>query len=112
MKTTHDILEIVSHRIDLATLNQYINRQWVKPINHQENWYFEDVDIARLQLVIDLAYKININDDGIDVVLSLLDQLYGLRGHIQKLSFAVAQQSQEIQREILSNAILNNEEIK
>ena len=35
-----------------------------------------------------------------DVVLSLLDQLYGMRAHVQKLNRALAQQPPEVQTSI------------
>jgi chaperone modulatory protein CbpM len=101
MKTLEDVLETMQSRIDRATLEGYIARQWVRPHRKQESWYFEEIDIARLQLVCLLTQEVEVNDEGMDVVLSLLDQLYGTRAHVQKVMHAIAQQPQHVQADIL-----------
>lgn len=101
MKTIEEVLEMLQERIDHQTLENYISRQWLRPISVSTGWYFEDIDIARLELLCHLTQDININDEGMDVVLSLLDQLYSARGHVKKLHSAIAQQPLEVQTEII-----------
>lgn len=101
MKTLEEVLEMMETHIERSTLEEYIQREWLRPIPSQAGWYFEEIDIARLQLVCHLTQDIKVNDDGMDVVLSLLDQLYGLRTDMQKLTHAIAQQSPAIQTEIM-----------
>ena len=102
MKTLEEVVEMLDARIDRAMLEAYIERQWVRPHRKRKVWYFEEIDIARLQLICHLIQEIEVNDEGMDVVLSLLDQLYGLRAHVQKLTHAIAQQPQQVQAEIRS----------
>jgi chaperone modulatory protein CbpM len=73
----------------------------VHPNRKRKVWYFEEIDIARLQLICHLTQDIEVNDEGMDIVLSLLDQLYGTRAHVQKLTHAIAQQPQQVQTDIL-----------
>jgi len=101
MKTLEEVLEILQDRIDRQTLEDYIARQWLRPVSHTSGWYFEEIDIARLELVCHLTQDINVNEEGMDVVLSLLDQLYGLRAHMQKLNHAIAQQPSQVQTDIM-----------
>lgn len=101
MKTIEEVLNMLEERIDRQTLENYIEREWVRPISQPTGWNFEEIDIARLQLVCHLTQDINVNDDSMDVVLSLLDQLYGIRIHMKKLIYAIAKQSPEIQTEIM-----------
>ncbi|MDB5491902.1 MAG: hypothetical protein JWO78_1751 [Micavibrio sp.] len=101
MKTIEDVLETMEDRIDRTTLESYIAREWLRPMSGEHGWVFEEIDIARVQLVYDLTQNLNVNDEGMDVVLSLLDQLYGLRTHMQKLTYAVEQQPSQIQTEIM-----------
>ena len=101
MKTLDEVLEMLEVRIDRVTLEDYIARQWLRPIPAETGWHFEDIDIARLELVCHLTQDIDINDEGMDVVLSLLDQLYGMRAHMRKLTHAIAQQPPEVQAEIM-----------
>ena len=100
MKTIEEVFEIVQARIDRPTLEEYIARQWLRPISSNSGWDFEEIDIARLQLVCHLTQDIEVNDEGMDVVLSLLDQLYGLRTHMHKLTRAIAEQPREVQADI------------
>ena len=102
MKTFDEVLEILKARIDRQMLEDYIAREWLHPVSQTTGWYFEDIDIARLELVCHLSQDINVNDEGMDLVLSLLDQLYGMRTHMRKLIRSIAQQSPQIQSEIIT----------
>ena len=101
MKTLEEVLEILDERIDRPTLEEYITRQRIRPHRKKTDWHFEEIDIARLQLVCHLTQDIEVNDEGTDVVLSLLDQLYGLRAHMQKMNRAIAQQPAGVKSEII-----------
>jgi len=113
MKTLEEVVEILDARIDRAMLEAYIERQWVRPHRKRKAWYFEEIDIARLQLICHLTQEIEVNDEGMDVVLSLLDQLYGLRTHMKHLTHAIAQQPLEVQREVRSilNQLMKTREV-
>ena len=100
MKTLEQVLEILEARIDRTTVEDYIARQWLRPIPHPTGWHFDEIDIARLEMVCHLTQDIEVNNEGMDVVLSLLDQLYGMRAHMRKLSHAIALQSPEVQADI------------
>ena len=100
MKTLEEVLGLLQDRIDRALLEEYIAREWILPQGDPKNWLFEDIDIARLELVFHLTQEIKVNDEGMDVVLSLLDQLYGLRKHMKYLAHAILQQPQEVQARI------------
>ena len=101
MKTLEEVLKMEA-RIDRATLEEYIERKWLKPIPHKQDWQFEEIDIARMQLVYHLTEKINVNDEGIDIVLSLMDQLYGTRALMRNIAQAINKQTPDIQAEIMA----------
>lgn len=101
MKTLEEVLELMESRIDQRTLEFFIERQWLRPVTDDEGWYFDDIDIARLKLVCHLTQDIAVNDEGMDVVLSLLDQLYGMRSHMQTLAHAIAQQPPKVRTDIM-----------
>jgi len=100
MKTLEEVLDLMADQIDRTRLEDYIAREWVRPQPGHQDWYFEEIDIARLQLVCHLVQDIEVNDEGMDVVLSLLDQLYGLRTRMKHLTHAIAQQPERVQTEI------------
>lgn len=66
-------------RIDVQRLRIFIDRGWISPPVIEGRPVFRDVDMARAALVADLADEMGVNDEGVDLVLDLLDQLYGLR---------------------------------
>ncbi|MEO3385392.1 chaperone modulator CbpM [Mesorhizobium sp. CAU 1741] len=63
----------------LERLDLFIAHGWVMPIVRDGRPMFRDVDIARAALIVDLTDEMGVNDEGVDVVLDLLDKYYGLR---------------------------------
>jgi chaperone modulatory protein CbpM len=46
---------------------------------------FSDVDLARVQLIRDLRDDFGVNDEGVSVILHLVDQMHGLRRSMRDL---------------------------
>jgi chaperone modulatory protein CbpM len=46
---------------------------------------FSDADVARVQLIRDLKNDLGINDEGVGVILNLVDQVHGLRRVLTEL---------------------------
>ncbi|HEY7749875.1 MAG TPA: chaperone modulator CbpM [Aestuariivirgaceae bacterium] len=44
-----------------------------------------DIDLARAQLISDLQDELGVNDEGIEIILDLLDQLYGMRQKMREI---------------------------
>ena len=75
-----EIQEFVSRsHLDVATLNAWIEEEWLAPLESGSMFQFSDADLARAQLIRDLKVDFGVNDDGIAIILHLLDQLHGLR---------------------------------
>ena len=54
---------------------------------------FSDADIARAQLIRDLKNDLGVNDEGVSVILSLVDQVHGLRGVLTEVLRSVRSRS-------------------
>jgi chaperone modulatory protein CbpM len=65
--------------IDTATLKAWVEAEWLVPITSKDSFQFSEADLARARLIRDLQADFGVNDEGIAIVLHLLDQLYGLR---------------------------------
>jgi len=63
---------------------------------------FFDVDLARAHLIHDLK-RLGVNDEGIPVVLDLVDQLHGLRRTLRDLLSAIHAQPQAMRRGIVAD---------
>ena len=75
-----EIQESVSQSyLDVATLNAWIEEEWLAPLESGSTFQFSDADLARAQLIRDLKVDFGVNDEGIAIILHLLDQLHGLR---------------------------------
>jgi chaperone modulatory protein CbpM len=46
---------------------------------------FSDIDVARARLIQELKNGFGVNDEGVDIILHLLDQLHGFRRAFEDL---------------------------
>jgi chaperone modulatory protein CbpM len=65
--------------LDTRTLNAWVEAEWLVPVTSRKKFLFSEADLARAQLIQDLKMDFGVNDEGITIILHLLDQLYGLR---------------------------------
>ncbi len=80
----------------------WIERGWVRPDPDGSEWVFHDIDVARVRLIRDLRFSMNVSDDTLPLVLSLLDQIYDLRGTIGAVLRALETQPASVQDAVLS----------
>ena len=71
---------LVRARLERETLEMWIREEWLIPGQSAGELTFSDADIARAQLIRDLKNDLGVNDEGVGVILSLVDQVHGLRG--------------------------------
>ena len=72
-----------------SVLEAWIAAGWILPNTEASERRFSEADLARAALIRDLHDDLGINDDGIAVVLDLLDQIHGLRRSLRDLSMAL-----------------------
>jgi chaperone modulatory protein CbpM len=70
---------VARSHLDTPTLNAWIEAEWLAPVTGQKTFLFSEADLARARLIQDLRLDFGVNDEGIAIVLHLLDQLHGLR---------------------------------
>jgi chaperone modulatory protein CbpM len=99
--------ELVLHLEGLETreLLRWIERRWLLPERRPsagsgEAYFFHEVDVARAELIVEIRREFALDDEALDLVLSLLDQLYGLRRALKRVCEAVATQPAEVQQAI------------
>jgi chaperone modulatory protein CbpM len=69
----------VTARYDEEMLRTWAAAGWISIEESQIGEPLSEVDEARCNLICDLKHDIGVNDEGVDVILNLLDQLHGLR---------------------------------
>jgi len=70
---------LIRAQLERETLEAWIEEQWLIPGESADEVTFSDADVARAQLIRDLKNDLGINDEGVGVVLNLVDQVHGLR---------------------------------
>ena len=70
---------LVRAQLERETLEAWIEEEWLIPGESAGEVTFSDADVARAQLIRDLKNDLGINDEGVGVVLKLIDQVHGLR---------------------------------
>ncbi|WP_348637536.1 chaperone modulator CbpM [Bradyrhizobium sp. ISRA443] len=71
--------------IEVQTLEFWIEQQWLIPDRTAPDMSFSDTDVARAHLIRDLKSDLGVNDEGVDVILHLIDQLHSLRKAFEQL---------------------------
>ncbi|PZW37863.1 chaperone modulatory protein CbpM [Humitalea rosea] len=66
-------------------LQRWIAEGYVRPEAADGDLVFQDIDVERVALILDLREAMAVNEDALPVVLSLLDQLYALRRRLRRL---------------------------
>ena len=79
---------VVGLRID--DVSRWIELSWVRPEHGATGWMFREIDVARVQLILELRDEFSFDEEAMPTVLSLLDQLYEARRQMHALRHALA----------------------
>ncbi|ADP71178.1 hypothetical protein Rvan_1942 [Rhodomicrobium vannielii ATCC 17100] len=96
--------EIVARfRLDEKVLQRWIAAGWVKPRRGPEGFLFDETDVARTHFLCDLSYDMDLGDEEMTMVLSLVDQLHGARALLRAMTEAVHRQPDPVREAILTH---------
>lgn len=88
--------------VQVSELTVWVRRGWVVPDGAApEAWEFREIDVARVRLIHDLRRDMNVAEDTMPLVLSLLDQVYELRSTLKGVVRAVGSQPQSVRDAVL-----------
>jgi chaperone modulatory protein CbpM len=90
---------LVSHFAELETaeLARWVENRWVLPEREGKRLLFREVDVARVELILEIRREYAVDDDALSLVLGLLDQVYSLRRQMRRLCDALECQPAEVQ---------------
>jgi chaperone modulatory protein CbpM len=83
-------------RLDQDTLTAWIEEEWLVPGDATAEPVFAEVDVARARLIQDLKEDLGVNDQGIGVILNLVDQVHGLRKTVAELLRVVRERPDQL----------------
>ena len=70
---------LIRARADPAAVDRWVDAGWLAPGHVGGEWTYTEIDLARARLIRDLTRDLGVNDEGIPIILDLVDQLHGLR---------------------------------
>jgi chaperone modulatory protein CbpM len=82
--------------LDRRELSRWVENRWVLPERRGKTWIFHEIDVARVELILEVRREFAIGDEALSLVLGLLDQVYDLRRQLGRLCDALAAQPPEI----------------
>ena len=99
-----DVTAVTALFADLSQVEliAWVERGWVIPDTAGSGFEFHEIDVARVRLIHDLRRGMDIGEDAMPLVLSLLDQVYELRSRLKSLLHAVDAQPRDVKLAILA----------
>ena len=89
--------------LSVQRLHKWLRLGWVRPERREGVAVYHEVDVARVRLLYELEHTAEFDDETLPLVLSLLDQIHGLRSELRCLALAVGEQPAHV-RERIRNA--------
>jgi chaperone modulatory protein CbpM len=83
--------------LDRRDLVRWVENRWVLPERRDQTWLFHEVDVARVELILEIRQEFAIDEEALPMVLGLLDQVYELRRQLRRMCDALATQPLEVQ---------------
>ncbi len=80
----------------------WVERGWVRAEGGPPDWVFQEIDVARVRLIHDFRHSMAVSEETMPLVLSLLDQVYALRGQMRLIARAVEGQPEDVRTAILA----------
>jgi chaperone modulatory protein CbpM len=79
-------------RLTHARLASFVQARIVAPTHAESGLVYRRLDIVRMELLCELSDQFDLEDDALGVVISLIDQLHGVRAELKAVVDAIAQE--------------------
>jgi chaperone modulatory protein CbpM len=89
--------------LSVQRLHKWLHLGWVRPERREGTAVYHEVDVARVRLLYELEHIAEFDDETLPLILSLVDQIHGLRNELRSLAEAVGEQPTQV-RERIRNA--------
>ncbi len=105
--TTYFTEEEVIARVEgltVARLRSFTATRSVEPLSRDGRTIFAEPDVARLRLLCEVSADFDLDEEAAALVLSLVDQIHGLRRALRSLAGAVADEPEDVRARIRARA--------
>jgi chaperone modulatory protein CbpM len=83
-------------RLEADALRQWIELGWITPEASDAGFAFDEVDVARVRLICDLRYDLEVEEESVSIILSLIDQLHDTRRKLRAFAAALEEQPEDV----------------
>ncbi|WP_170754661.1 hypothetical protein [Ruegeria lacuscaerulensis] len=88
-------------RLTSARLTEYLAAEIVIPENTEQGLVYHSLDVARLELACELHEQYDMETDALSMMISLIDQMHGLRAELREVLSAVEAQPEPVRQNLI-----------
>ncbi|MFT7595006.1 MAG: chaperone modulatory protein CbpM [Paracoccaceae bacterium] len=89
------VVEAVSSLTQIR-LTSFVEAGFVQPMHTGDGPVFGQIDLARLDLLCELSDRLDLEESALEIVMSLVDQLHGVRAELRAVLDALAAEPDEV----------------
>jgi chaperone modulatory protein CbpM len=86
--------------LTVTRLRAFVATESVRPTEAEGRLAFAEADLARFELLEDLVEDFGLDEDAAAMVVSLVDQIHGLRRELRHIGEAVAEEPPDVRARI------------
>jgi len=102
MRITEDQVLLRVRYITANRLRAWVERGWVTPLKGEAGDEYDEIDVARIDLIRQLRDDLAIEPDTVPVLLSMMDQVYSLRRELRCVMRAIDSQPENVRTVIVT----------
>lgn len=87
-------------RLTRLQLVSFVEAEIIVPVMTENGPAYRKIDIMRMELLCELSEQFELRDDALDMVMSLVDQLHGVRAELRAVLNAVETEQSEVRHRI------------
>ncbi|NOD65101.1 MULTISPECIES: hypothetical protein [unclassified Ruegeria] len=98
--TEKELIETVA-RLTSDRLTEYLAAEIVIPEQSDKGLVYHSIDVARLELACELHEQYDMEADALSMMISLIDQMHGLRAELREVLNAVEAQPEPVRQQLV-----------
>ncbi|MBO9433999.1 hypothetical protein J7394_07270 [Ruegeria sp. R13_0] len=98
--TEEELIETIT-RLTSDRLTEYLAAEIVIPEQSDQGVVYHSIDVARLELACELHEQYDMEADALSMMISLIDQMHGLRAELREVLNAVEAQPDPVRQQLI-----------
>ncbi|MDA7964538.1 hypothetical protein [Ruegeria sp.] len=98
--TEEELIQAIA-RLTSDRLTEYLAAEIVIPEHSDQGLVYHSIDVARLELACELHDQYDMEADALSMMISLIDQMHGLRAELREVLTAVEAQPEPVRQQLI-----------